>query len=59
MWDSEQMMQVIQMFRHATPTMQYESKHNPFVTTFDNAFVDIKEKCYIMWEAQFLLLQEL
>jgi hypothetical protein len=59
MWDSEQMMQVIQMFRHATPTMQYESKRNPFMTTLHNAFVDTKEKCYIMWEAYFLLLQEL
>jgi hypothetical protein len=27
--------------------------------TFDNALVDTKEKCYIMWEAQFSLLQEL
>ncbi len=53
------MMQVIRMFHHATPAMQYESKRNPFVMTFDNAFVDTKEKCYIMWEAQFLLLQEL
>jgi hypothetical protein len=59
MWEGEQMMQVIQMLRHAMPAMQYELKRNPFMMTFDNALVDTKEKCYIMWEAQFSLLQEL
>jgi hypothetical protein len=39
--------------------MRYESKNNVLVTTLDNAFAEIGEKCYIMWEAQFLLPQEL
>jgi hypothetical protein len=43
--EGEQMMQVTQVFHHAMPVMQYESKHNPLMTTLDNAFVGIGNKC--------------
>jgi len=39
--------------------MWYESKCIPSITTFDNALANIGDKCYIIWEAQFLLPWEL
>jgi hypothetical protein len=55
----EQMVMVTRVIYLAMHVMQYESKHILSVTTLDDASVDTREKCYIIWEVQFLLPQEL
>jgi len=57
--EGEHMVMVTRVIYPAMHVMRYESKRIPLVITLDNTLTNTKEKCYIIWEAQFLLPHEL
>jgi hypothetical protein len=57
--EGKQTMEVRRVIRHSTPVMHYESKHNPLLSTLDDACesnID-GDKVFILWESSFLLAQ--
>jgi hypothetical protein len=55
--EGEQMVQVTRVLYPSTPVMQYESRHNPLVTTLEDA-CKTNEKIYMLWECKYLMPQD-